>query len=471
MSSSTVLLACALAGATIVLGARSSDLARAADAPAPSTAPSEWRLAAFEADVTPPLGHPLFGNGTFRGARSVTDPLLAKGVVLDGPGGPVVLAAVDWCELRNDAYDRWRDALAEAAGTTRQRVLVSCVHQHDAPYVDLIALDLLAAAPNPVRMGDRAFHEEAVRRVAGAVAEARKAARRVTHVGVGRAKVDRVASNRRVERPDGTVRFDRYSACKDPVLRALPDGEIDPWLRTVSFWAGDAPLAAVSAYAVHPMSHYGSFDVTADFVGIARQRRQADEPRVSQIYLTGCCGDVTAGKYNDGSPANREVLAGRVYDAMVAAWASTERHPLTTVDCRSVPIILPHSELPEMGEAALEARLRAAPTVIERVEAAMGLSSLRRDRHGHPIDVQAIDLGAAQIVLLPAESFVAYQLFAQQLRPDGFVVAVGFGEASAGYLPTDRAFAEAFREEHGYCWVRPGAERLLTDALRQVLAP
>jgi hypothetical protein len=52
----------------------------------------------------------------------------------------------DWCEIRNDAYARWRQALAEAAGTIPQRVLVTSVHQHDAPLADLMAQRILAEA-------------------------------------------------------------------------------------------------------------------------------------------------------------------------------------------------------------------------------------------------------------------------------------------------------------------------------------
>ncbi len=56
--------------------------------------------------------------------------------MLQGSGPPVVLCSVDWCGIGNDAHDRWREVLADAAGTTRERVLVCAIHQHDAPLVD-----------------------------------------------------------------------------------------------------------------------------------------------------------------------------------------------------------------------------------------------------------------------------------------------------------------------------------------------
>src|SRR3954447_14703375 len=103
-------------------------------------------LATFSCDVTPPLGHPLCG-GWIEPARAVDDPLRALGVVLLGPSSPVVLCAVDWCGIRNDAHLAWRQALARAAHTTVDRVAVQSVHPHNAPFADTEAQKLLAAVP------------------------------------------------------------------------------------------------------------------------------------------------------------------------------------------------------------------------------------------------------------------------------------------------------------------------------------
>ena len=73
------------------------------------------------------------------------------------------------------------------------------------------------------------------------------------------------------------------------------------------------------------MSYYGKGGVSSDFVGLARKRRQADDPRVFQAYPSGCSGNVTAGKYNDGTPDDRPILAERLYNAMAEAWKATKR--------------------------------------------------------------------------------------------------------------------------------------------------
>src|SRR5439155_15670581 len=141
--------------------------------------------------------------------------------------------------------------------------------------------------------------------------------------------VGKVSSNRRYLGPDGQPFFDRSSASGGkPSQAAAPDGTIDPYLKTLSFWDGDTPKAALSVYAVHPMSYWGKGWVTSDFPGLARRRRQSDDPAVHQVYASGASGNVTAGKYNDGNPANKPVLADRLYRAMVQAWRETKRQPL-----------------------------------------------------------------------------------------------------------------------------------------------
>jgi len=194
-----------------------------------------FRIARFSADVTPPLGHPLLA-GLRQPARSVDDPLSAHGVVIFGNDDPVVIAAVDWCEIRNDAFSAWRVALAAAAETTPSRVLLSSVHQHDAPLSDLAAQRIVASRKLEVEICNNEFHAQAVQRVADAVKKAMHKAVDVTHLGLGNAKVEGVTSNRRYIDSSGKIRFDRGSATLDREAREAPKGTIDPWVKTLSFW-------------------------------------------------------------------------------------------------------------------------------------------------------------------------------------------------------------------------------------------
>ncbi len=427
-----------------------------------------FRLATFSADVTIPLGHRCMGILPTKSQR-IADPLYAHGFVLLGEGDPLVLCAIDWCEIRNGAYDQWRDALAEAAGTTRERVLVCSLHQHDAPVIDQGAGQLLEAVGLKGELYDAEFHNATLRRVATALTDSLSHTVPVTHLGLGEAEVDSVASNRRIVHEGGRVAFDRGSRSgADAFYRDQPAGLIDPRLKTISFWNGDQPLLALHAYATHPMSYYGGGEVSSDFVGLARDRRQRDDFSVKQIYVSGCSGDVTAGKFNTGSTDDRYALRDRIYEGMVTAWKNTRRVPLDQIVFRRTPLSLDFHPAPHLTESSLAEHLHdEQQTVEKRILAAMGLSSRRRVAAGEPIDMVCIDFGPAQIVLLPGESFVGYQVMAQRLRPDSFVLAIGYGECWPGYIATESALEDGF--EDSWLWVAPGSERRMREALQKVL--
>jgi hypothetical protein len=434
--------------------------------------PSAWTVHTFYADVTIPIGHPCMGGG-IAPARIVVDPLEAIGFVLAGGTltKPVVLVSVDWCEIRNESYDAWRAELAAAAGTDPERVLVTTIHQHDAPVVDIEAQRLLEARNVTGAVCDIAFAQASVGSVARALAMAlERPGRRVTHVGIGEAMVDRVASNRRFALAGGTTSYHRTSASQDPEAHEAPEGTIDPWLRTLSLWDDDQPLLALSSYAVHPMSHYGNGEVSADFMGIARRARQQALPEVVQIYASGCSGNVTAGKYNDGSRSNRPVLAARIETAMAAAWAQTQRQPLASASFRSTPLRFEPRTGAGHTAGDLESRIANDADPFDQCLAALAMSWQERTRAGRPIDLPVLELGPAVLVLLPGEAYVEYQLLAQRLRPDAFVMALGYGECATGYIPTARQIAEGDENLGAWYWVSETAEKVLSDGLREALA-
>lgn len=427
-----------------------------------------WQIATFQCDVTPPLGHPLMGGG-IEPAKMVQDRLYARGFILLGSDEPLVFVSVEWCEIRNDALKAWREGLAAAVGTNSSRVLVSSVHVHDAPIADLSAERLLRASQAKGSVCDLSFHEDTVRRVSRTAKESLKTAKRFTHIGTGQAEVQNIASNRRYLLPDGKPSYDRMSANRNVIARDADAGTIDPNLRTLSFWDGDRALVAVHSYATHPMSHYGRGTVSADFPGIALAKLQASYPAITHIYASGCSGNVTAGKWNDGSPENRARLADRLHKAMNQAWRSTERHLVTTLQFRSTPLKLVVRSGPGFTVQDLSKRLASDPKPFGQCLAALGLSWRYHAGLDSTIDVPTLNFQSAQLLLLPAESYVEYQLFAQSLRPDRFVLTCGYGECGPGYIPIERAWEESDSNLHDWCWVAPGSEAVMKRAIRTAI--
>jgi hypothetical protein len=424
------------------------------------------KVGTFAVDASPPIGSPLAYDPT----KEVVHPLSCRGLVLIGDGEPVVLCAVDWIGIGNDGQAEFRSALAKAAGTTAARVGVHTLHQHDAPHCDFSADRLLAAQGINQGVFDSEFARLVIARAATSVREAAAKARPVTHVGLGEAEVEKVASNRRILGPDGKVMYVRYTACADPKIRDMPVGTIDPMLKMISLWDGDAPIAALTYYATHPQSYYRTGQANPDFPGIARDQRQK-ETGVPHIHFDGAGGNIGAGKWNDGAHENRQVLTNRVAEGMARAWKATTKTPIAASDLgwESVPVALPPA--PHLDETKLLATLEnKAATVKDRAKAANDLAWLRRCKAGDKIDVACLRLGKARVLHLPGELFVEYQLAAQAMRPDLFVAMAAYGDYGPGYIGTEIAYPQGGYETlPSSSLVAPSVERVLTDVIRRLL--
>jgi hypothetical protein len=398
--------------------------------------------------------------------EGVDDPEIVKGIVIRDPSATCVICGVDWCELRNNAHDLFRQRIAEAAGTTPSHVAVQCLHQHNAPMTDSGAQRILDRTPNAPPHADLEFLEDAASTVAGAV----RAANRwfpVTHVGTGMARVEQVASTRRLLQPDGTIRV-RYSSTTEKDLQDAPEGKIDPFLRTIAFYDGKRPLVHLHYYATHPMSYYGDGRVTWDFPGSAREQMQ-QETSVCQIYFTGCAGDITAGKYNDGSKERRPILANRIHDGMARSIASLKKQPVSRFAWKVRPVEFPLRADPAFSKEYLRGKMdNPTATPFDRLNSAVSLAWIERVESKRPIDITCLTLGTVRILHLPGEPFVEFQLDAQKHRPDLFVAVAGYGDGGPGYICTAEAYGQGGYEPT-VSLVAPESEALLKGVVTELL--
>ncbi len=447
------------------LAALSPSLLRAANTAA---AAGNLHLAPFRFDVTPSIGHSLCG-GWIKPVIAVDDPLEAIGLILLGVGQPIVICVVDWTGLLNDAHLQWRTALAEAAGTTPDRVAVHCVHQHNAPFVCPFTAALIAAQPGLPRVYDPAFFQRCLDAARVAAVAALPRARAVTHIATGSARIEQVASNRRMDRDaSGRVGIMRGSKCVDPRLIALPEGRIDPLLRTVAFYDRTEKIAACHYYATHPMSYYGDGRVTSDFCGLARKLRQRDEPHCTHLYFTGCAANIAAGKYNDGTPAARERLTERMYRGLVASEASLKPEPISNLSWRTAEIFLEPN--PTLGPDALKALVAPRTDALApRYIPAFKLALIDRCTRRLPFFVNALHLDDTVLLHLPAEQFIDIQLYAQSLRPGRMTAVAAYADAGPWYIPPRAEFPFGGYEVE-VAFAAPGTEDALRAAVADLLA-
>ena len=425
------------------------------------------KVATFDVDATPPLGSPMAYDVVKR-LDEMT--LRCRGVVILGSDAPIVLCAVDWIGIANEGHDAFRKALAEAAGTTPERVAVHALHQHDAPGCDFTAERLVKElGVQGYSRFEGTFHRVVIGRAAEAVKAALPVAREATQWGWGKAKVKEVASQRRILGPDGKVKYTRTSSTKSAEVRAFPEGTIDPDVTALSFWNKDGAIAVLTHYACHPQSYYRLGIPHPDFPGIARFIRAQSLPFTLQLHFNGAGGNVTAGKYNDGSHATRMDLARRLADGMKEAYDSTVKQPLDSADIGWTRDLVRLPLAGHLDKESLVAKLRGAPPR-GYVSHADQLAWVTRHEEGHRIDLTCLRVGTARVLGMPGELFVEYQLAAKAMRPDLQVTMAAYGDYGPAYIGMGCSYAEGgYETGQQSSNVSPEVEKVLMDGLRRLL--
>ncbi len=430
-------------------------------------AESALQLATFDVDVTPPLGT-MMAYDPVKRVDELT--LRARGTVLLGAGQPVVLCAIDWIGVGNEGHDAFCETLARAAGTTPDRVALHALHQHDAPACDFMAERMLReAGAREFGRYEGTFAREVLKRLEAAVRTALAKAQPVTHASYGVAEVKEVASNRRIPGPNGRIRATRYTATKDPAVRAEPEGVIDPQVSVLSFWNGQTPLAVLSYYACHPQSYYRMSIPSPDFPGIARFIRGQAVPEALHVHFNGAGGNIGAGKYNDGARENRMVLATRLADGMKRAFEASEKFAVGPADIAwtIAPVALPAA--PHLDETKLKADLAQWDPKLF-FGTADQLAWVMRCNQGHRINLTCLRVGQVRVLHMPGELFVEYQLAAKALRPDLKIAMAAYGDYGPGYIGTARAYDEGGYETSARASnVGPGSEAVLMSGIKKLL--
>lgn len=410
------------------------------------------RVAAFRCDATPDMGEP---NIWVQPVTSVMDPLFVKGIVLERGRERFVLAAIDWCGVGGDADLQLRSALAQGAGTDVTRVALQSVHQHAAPYIEGDGYKVLALErPGALRMSV-GYLAKLAARMETAVRAALEKLEPFDAVGTGQAKVERVASARRLLK-DGKIVTRFSSTARTPDLAAEPEGDIDPWVRCVTLARAGKPLVRLHYYATHPQTFCCDGRVSADFAGAARERLE-QEDGVPQVYFTGCGGNVTVGKYNRGEEAEREALAARLLAGMKAAAAATRLEQARGLEWRYRDLKLP---VPATALSAAKAE-----NDVLGYRAAIAEAFRKRTR---PLPSSALFIGNAAIVHLPGEPLLEFQRYALGLARGRFVAVAGYGDISPGYLCPDVAYEQGGYEPSASN-AAPGTEARVKETLQELL--
>lgn len=144
-------------------------------------------------DITPPAGLYMLGSGEVA-ATGTHDPLFARVLVLEAGDQRLALVALDLCRVfQAPLLKQLREEVAKSSGVTDLLVVAS--HTHSGP--------IIAINENHPMTGMVAWQQEAIPKVATAIAEAEHSAVEV-RIGTGTGSCY-IGHNRRRINPDGTV--------------------------------------------------------------------------------------------------------------------------------------------------------------------------------------------------------------------------------------------------------------------------
>ena len=409
-------------------------------------------------DVTP-ADNGLIGFTTPENPLPARDPLFARLFLLQDDSKTSLITSLDYGGLYCSAQDEWRKQLADAMNIPGERVILHCLHQHDAPFVNMEAAEILGK-----NLQWKWFFKVQDDVLKAALALKNKL-QPVANIGWSETRVHGYASNRRVLMDDGSIAV-RYSRCSQQEIKDKPVGIIDPMLRTLAFFGNDGNLlAAWSFYATHPQVANEGRRFSADAPGEAMNLLAERYPGVMNSLFNGCFGNLTAGKYTslDDLEGNIKHFGKLLADAVDLNLRSMQKMPIDSFSWERCCFDFP---VRHFSAADLQERSNISPTISAALAAGEEYGKL----HGEEYALELLSLGDARILFLNGELFIEYQLFAQSLIADEKLAVVGNCGDTFYYIGT----AEALSNPQGYevrsfCRVMPEFEALFKKAVTELL--
>lgn len=156
-----------------------------------------------------------------------------------------------------------------------------------------------------------------------------------------------------------------------------------------------------------------------------------------------------------------------MYDAMAAAEKALQREAVIAASWQTVEVLPPPRDT--LDAEALEREIgNRKNAVVKRNRPSYMLAYLQRYARKQPIILSSLHLGPATLLHMPAESFLEYQLKAQQSAPDRFVATAAYGDGGPWYIPIEEAYPQGgYEVTMAFC--DPQVDRVLSGGMQPIL--
>jgi hypothetical protein len=168
----------------------------------------------------------------------------------------------------------------------------------------------------------------------------------------------------------------------------------------------------------------------------------------------------------------RPELARRVAAGMTAAWDASVKKPIeesTVIDWAARDVALPPGKHLDEAELLRVIGDKSAAEG-ERLQAVRHLQFLRECEAGRKVTLSRLRIGDVDLLHLPGELFVEYQLAAQALRPESAVCVAAYGDYGCGYIGLHDSYAQGgYETSDRASRVAPSVEGVLMGRIQELL--
>lgn len=435
---------------------------------------SDFQLRKFSIDVTPPIGTTVCG--WLEPAIGVESPLELRGVILSDGDEHHIIAAIDYCYLIGQSHARFEKAIADAAGIPVSRATIHANHIHDAGMFNETIHAMMARYSGQQTRHEETFYAGIISRAQDAIRAALAApGAPISAVSFATQRVDQFAATRRCLDENNKCHI-RWSSGNAPGtwLKDYPEGPIDPDLSQIVFFGDDdQPVACISFYACHPQVSNGRSIWSGDTIEVAQTLFAQVHPGVFSMYMTGCAGDVTAGKYTTNiKERDRLVFGARLFDAMHGAFEKADPQPLKTLGWEDSIIAVPLGDILE-DEAYFRGRIEEpGASLKQQYLAALKLNRLENNIHEYPFRLTRLTLNDYAALFLPSELIVDYQLHANRTAANHFrgLAVSAYGDSFLNYVAIDESFTQGgYEVQPIWTEVGPGIETPIKAGIDEIL--
>lgn len=385
---------------------------------------SSLRIGLAEVEITPPTGFSMAGYGLRKGVSDgVLDPLYARILVMEGTTEKVALVTMDLIgTFSQPRMDFIREEVKTSNGINQVFFLPS--HTHSGPSFGRRSADSKVEE----------WVESIVHSIIGTIVQADgNLTESLVGFGYGQAAI---AQNRRLVRPDGTVKM-------------ITDGPINfptyPVDQTVGIVRFDdtrgKPIAILVNYACHPVVfYYDNMKYSADFPGaMAGWVKEHFPGNPMCFFVQGACGNINPVTNPvpialNGLKIKNEL--GRILGKEVVR-AGLEIRPHAVPEARLRSLI---KEIPFKNRWDAEKMIERAKKRYGEEAVSWLKSRLSKDIKA-PLSVIVLE-NEFGICGFPGEFFVEFQVELRNRFTELPLFFAGYTNGSLGYFPTIRAAVE-----------------------------